>query len=68
MVKNSLITGKHVQAIFNILGNILLETLFEALPQSVLNVIFFINELSEDDFKFNNYSIQVECRSISFID
>ena len=41
----------------------IIETLFEALPQSVLNVIFFINELSEDDFKFRNYSIQVECKN-----
>ena len=37
----------------------IIETLFEALPQSVLNVIFFINELSGDGFKFRNYSIQV---------
>ena len=38
----------------------IIETLFEALPQSVLNVIFFMNEANEDGFEFRKYSIQVE--------
>ena len=38
----------------------IIETLFEALPQSVLNVIFFINEVNKDGFRLKDYSIQVK--------
>ena len=38
----------------------IIETLFEALPQSVLNVIFFMNEAKEEVFEFRKYSIQVK--------
>merc|ERR550534_3144005 len=45
----------------------IIETLFEALPQSVLNVIFFMNEANEAGFEFRKYSIQIVSLVFSFI-
>ena len=46
----------------------IIETLFEALPQSVLNVIFFLNEAKEGGLEFRKYSIQVKLqKKILFI-